>query len=247
MRSARLCFTVFALAAMPLALSACGGNGHDKVLGSVNVASGSSVNDATTVNGAVNVEANAKAGDATSVNGSINIAANGHVADATTVNGGINLGEHASVQKDATTVNGSVSLAAGATVQGDATTVNGGVGLAAGAVVQGSLTNVNGHITIDDAHVGKGITTVNGDIDITGKSVVDGGIQVKKATGGGFLGIHFESNKVPTITIGPGATVNGALTFEKPVRLFISNDAHVAGPISGAQAVKFAGATPPAS
>jgi len=77
--------------------------------------------------------------------------------------------------------------------------------------------------------------------------VVDGGIKVKKPNDNGLFGIHFSSDNIPRITIGAGATVNGPLTFERPVKLYISDQAHVAGPITGAEAVKFSGAAPPAS
>jgi len=125
--------------------------------------------------------------------------------------------------------------------------VNGSMTLAPGATVGGKLTNVNGHIAVTDAHVGGGIETANGNIDITGKSVVDGGITVKKPKHGGFFGISFGSDCVPRIVIGPGATVNGPLTFERKVNLYISDQAHVSGTVSGATAVKFSGDTPPAS
>ncbi|MBN8714993.1 MAG: hypothetical protein J0H50_13710 [Xanthomonadales bacterium] len=245
MRSARFCIYAAGLLVLPLALAACDmGSGHDKVLGSVNIPSGSSVSDANTVNGAVNVASNAKAGDASTVNGSINVADGSQVADAETVNGSIKLGERATAKK-ATTVNGSVTLDRGATVNGDATTVNGDLRLAPGATVHGSLTNVNGHITVDGAHIGAGITTANGNIDITGNAVVDGGIKVEESKG--ILTVHLGKDKLPRIVVGPGATVNGPLDFERPVTLYISDQAHVSGPINGAQAVKFSGATPPAS
>ena len=144
-------------------------------------------------------------------------------------------------------VNGSVDVAAGTSVSDDVEAVNGDLNLATGSAVNGSLTNVNNHITVDGAHVGQGITTVNGDIDVTGNAVVDGGIKVKKPNDNGLFGIHFSSDHIPRITIGAGATVNGPLTFERPVKLYISDQAHVAGPITGAEAVKFSGAAPPAS
>jgi hypothetical protein len=114
--------------------------------------------------------------------------------------------------------------------------------------VDGALTNVNGRIEIDGAHVGAGITTVNGDIHITGNAVVDGGIKVEKSGGNEILGIHFGNggDHEPQIVIGAGATVNGPLTFERRVKLYVSDQAKVAGPISGANAVKFSGPTPPA-
>lgn len=242
MRSARLCTLALALLALPLALTAC----VSGVNGSVDVAAGSSVSDASTVNGSVHVEANAKADKASTVNGSIHLAEGARVGRVETVNGGVDLAEHATADR-VTTVNGHVTLASNATVTGDVTAVNGALSLATGSAVNGKLTNVNSHITVDGAHIGQGITTVNGDIDITGNAVVDGGIKVVKPKDNGIFGIHFGSDNVPTITIGPGATVNGPLTFERPVKLFISDQAHVAGPITGAQAVKFPGATPQAS
>lgn len=229
MSHARLCTYLIALLVLPLATTAC----VNGVNGSVDVPAGSSVSDASTVNGSVTLEANAKAGKATTVNGSIHLAS----------------GAQAGV---AHTVNGDITLARDARIAGDAETVNGTLSLAAGSVVNGALSNINGGIEIDDAHVGHGIATVNGNIRITGDAVIDGGIQVEKSGGNDqgdeFFGIHFggDSNRVPRIVIDAGAIVNGPLTFERPVKLYISDQAKVAGPISGANAVKFTGAAPPA-
>jgi DUF4097 and DUF4098 domain-containing protein YvlB len=242
MQATRLCTYIFALVALPLALGAC----VSGVNGSVDVPAGTSKADASTVNGAVNIGPKAKVDHATTVNGSVNLGEGAQAGEATTVNGHVTLAANATAGK-ITTVNGGVTLDGGASVSGDVTAVNGALSLAAGSAVHGSLTNVNSHITIDGAHVGHGITTVNGDIDITGKAVVDGGIKVAKPNDHGLLGIHISTNDVPRITIGPGATVNGPLTFERPVQLYISNAAQVAGPITGATAVKFSGPTPPAS
>jgi len=225
MRHTRLCTYVITLLLLPLAITAC----VNGVNGSVDVPAGTSVSDASTVNGSVSLEAHARADKATTVNGSIHLAS----------------GAQAGAAK---TVNGDITLENDAKVSGNATTVNGALSLAAGSAVNGALTNVNGRIEIDGAHVGDGIVTVNGNIRITGNAVVDGGIKVEKSNGNGFFGIHFgSSNHMPRIVIDAGASVNGPLTFERPVKLYISDQAKVAGPISGANAVRFAGATPPAS
>lgn len=230
MRHARLCTYVIALLILPLAITAC----VSGVNGSVDVAPGSSVTDASTVNGSVRLGADARADRATTINGSIHLASGAQVGAAHTVNGDITL------EKDAR-------------ISGNAATVNGELSLAPGAAVKGALSNINGRIEIDDAHIGHGIATVNGDIHITGNAVVDGGITVGKSSGNGqgnvFFGIHFSGNskRAPRIVIDAGASVNGPLTFERPVQLHISDQAKVAGPISGANAVKFSGATPPAS
>lgn len=227
MRHVRFGACAIAFLLLPLALAAC----VNGVNGSVNVPAGSSVSVASTVNGSVHLGTNAKADTATTVNGSIDL-------------------DDGAKAGTAHTVNGDITLEKGATVSGDASTVNGSLNLGAGSVVNGALTNVNGRIKIDAAHVGNGIATVNGDIHIAGNAVVDGGIKVGKAHGSGnsFFGIHFGSSKrIPRIVIDAGASVNGPLTFERPVNLYISDQAKVAGPISGAIAVKFTGPTPPNS
>lgn len=242
MRHARLFSHAFAIFAFPLALAAC----VSGVNGSVDVAAGSSVSDATTVNGSVHVGAKAKADKASTVNGSVELDAGAHAGEVSTVNGHVTLGQHASAGS-VDTVNGAVTLETGATVSGDVTAVNGALNLQSGSTVKGSLANVNSHITVDGAQIGNGITTVNGDMDITGNSVVNGGIKVKKPNDNGVFGIHFGNDNIPRIVIGPGATVNGPLSFERPVHLYVSDQAHVSGPISGAQAVKYSGSTPPSS
>jgi hypothetical protein len=228
MRHSRLATYVVTLLVLPLAVTAC----VNGVNGSVDVPAGTSVSAASTVNGSVHLEAHAKADKATTVNGSIQLADGAQVGAANTVNGDIIL------EKDAR-------------VQGDATTVNGALSLASGSAVNGALTNVNGRIEIDGAHIGSGVATVNGDIHITGSAVIDGGIKVEKAggTGNSFFGLHFNinGNHVPRIVIDAGASVNGPLIFERQVKLYISDQAKVTGPISGANAVKFSGATPPNS
>jgi hypothetical protein len=49
---------------------------------------------------------------------------------------------------------------------------------------------------------------------------------------------------VPRIVVGPGATVQGDLRFERTVRLFISDQATV-GTVTGATPISFSGETPP--
>src|SRR5579885_3073801 len=161
------------------------------------------------INGSVNVEAGQPAGNASTINGSIHVADNAKIEDASTVNGSISLGARASA-KSANTVNGSIKLDAGAQVAKGIESVNGALTLSPGAGVGGHATNVNGHISLDSAHVGGGLETVDGDIDITGNSRVDGGILVHKPDNGWF---HFGIERVPVVTIGPGATVNGTLQF----------------------------------
>jgi len=112
--------------------------------------------------------------------------------------------------------------------------------VADGAEIMGSLVNVNGKISLTAAHVGGGIKTVTGSISITGASHVEGGIVVEKAP----RSLFSMDSDVPRIVIGPGATVQGALRFERKVDLFVSDKATI-GPVTGATPVTFTGDTPP--
>ncbi|MDQ2972015.1 MAG: hypothetical protein M3R20_03400 [Pseudomonadota bacterium] len=194
------------------------------------------------VNGSIQVAAGLAAANASTINGSIKLADGAKVMDASTVNGSITLGERASA-RSADTVNGSIRLGNGAQVAKGIESVNGGLSLSPGADVAGRATNVNGHISVDGAHIGSGIETVDGDIDIAGNARVDGGILVHKPDSGWF---HFGIERTPHVAIGPGATVNGTLKFEREVKLYVSDRAHV-GQIVGATPVKFSGEQPPSS
>jgi hypothetical protein len=191
------------------------------------------------VNGSVHVPAGRSAAAADTVNGGIDIDANAAVTSAKTVNGRIMLGTRARAGS-LTTVNGDVTLSAGAQVSGGIDSVNGRINLGDGAFVGDSLENVNGGIRLSAAHVGGGITTVNGDIDIHGDSRVERGIHVQKSDHGL---LHFDTG-VPHIIIGPGATVGGELRFESEVKLYVSDRATV-GHVTGATAIPFSGDSPP--
>jgi cytoskeletal protein CcmA (bactofilin family) len=207
-----------------VSLSGCGGSGGD---------------DSTRVNGSVHISAGKAADVAETVNGSVDIDPSATVTEAKTVNGGIHLGAGAQASS-LTTVNGGITLEAGARVTGAVQTVNGSMTLRNGASVGESLENVNGKIELAAAHVGGAIKTISGSIDIEGQSRVEHGILVEKPSG---FSIHL-GNDVPRIVIGPGATVEGELRFDRPVQLFVSDRATI-GQVVGATATTFSGDSPP--
>jgi DUF4097 and DUF4098 domain-containing protein YvlB len=215
----------FTTLAVLVALSGCGesdfGDESNKVNGSIHVPVGKPPGAVATVNGAIQVDDNAS------------------ITSAKTVNGSVHLGDHASATS-LTNVNGSIALGAGAHVSGSASSVNGELTLGDGAEISGSLENVNGRITLANAHVGGGIKTVNGSMSITGASHVEGGILVEKPSGDFFKLVR----DVPRIVIGPGATVQGELRFERTVQLFVSDKATI-GTVTGATPISFTGETPP--
>ncbi len=216
---------IFAALALLGALSGCGGS--------------SDGDESTKVNGSIHVPAGKAPGAVTTVNGSIHLDDNAAVTSATTVNGGIHLDAHATAAS-MNSVNGSIILGAGAHVSGDVSTVNGEINLGDSAEISGSVSNVNGKITLTAAHVGGGIKTVNGSMSITGASHVEGGILVEKPSGQLMQLVQ----EIPRIVVGPGATVQGELRFERTVKLYVSDRATI-GPVTGATPIPFTGDTPP--
>lgn len=225
------------LACLPLAAVA-GEGGISKVNGSVRVEAGQSAGDVSTVNGSVTIEEGATAADVDTVNGSVNIERNATVQSAESVNGGISLAENAKATS-METVNGTLRLAEGVQVSGNVSAVNGSAQLAKGVDIRGELANVNGKMTIGAAHVGGGLKTVNGDINIGPDARIEGGILVEKP----HLNWFNRNRRPPRIVIGPGAVVEGRLRFEHEVELLVSDRAKI-GPVEGAKAVTFSGDEP---
>lgn len=193
--------------------------------------------DVDKVNGSIHIEGDQQAGDLSTVNGGISVSTGGSAEKVSTVNGGIHLGDNVTVES-IETVNGGIELGQGSRVARAVEAVNGSIRLARGAEVSGRASNVNGRITIEGAHVGGGIQTVSGDVEIGADSRVEGGLLVERPSGWSW-----GKNKNPRIVIGPHAIVDGTIEFHREVDLFVSESARV-GTITGATATKFSGDHP---
>ncbi len=204
----------------------------------------SAIGSISRVNANIQVAESEHTGDLSTVNGSIEIGAHAQVGKTTTVNGSIRLGEGATATS-LSTVNGSIHAAAQARVMGRVITVNGSIQLAPKTQVTGQVSNVNGAIILDGAHVGGSLETTSGNITLKNAALVAGGIRVQ-ANHDWFTSWFSAFRKKPRVVIGPGSTVRGTLRFERSVELYISKQARV-GPIEGAKAVYFEGASPPAA
>lgn len=196
--------------------------------------------DISEVNGAIEVAAKQQAGHLSTVNGQIQIGAGATVGSADTVNGRISLDKGASAES-LKTVNGSITVEADARVARSVTAVNGTITLEHNADVSGRVATVNGDISLDGAHVGQGIQTAEGDIEVARQSRVEGGIHVEKENQGWFSFSFWD--EAPRIVIGPGAVVQGPLKFEREVKLYVSDSATI-GPVEGAKVVRFSGERP---
>ena len=196
------------------------------------------------VMGSIDIGADQHTGDVSTVNGSIHIGENAVVGQADTVNGSISVGRHATVAK-LVTVNGSIHLNEAVRVTGTVQAVNGSLTVANGADVAGRLANVNGAIRVAAAHVGGLIDTATGDIELGPNAHVDGGIHVEKESSSWFhVWFWFWSDDTPRVVVRPGSVVGGTLSFERNVKLYVSDRATI-GPVEGATAVRFSGDRPP--
>src|SRR6202165_2739925 len=193
------------------------------------------------VMGSINIGADQHTGDVSTVNGSIHIGENAVVGQAATVNGSISVERHATAAK-LVTVNGSIHLNEAVRVTGTVQTVNGALTVANGADVAGRLANVNGAIRVAAAHVGGLIDTATSDIELGPNAHVDGGIHVEKDSS--WFNIWFWFDDTPRVVVGPGSVVGGTLSFERSVKLYVSDRATI-GPVEGATAVRFSGDRPP--
>lgn len=193
------------------------------------------------VNGSITVEDGQRQGNLETVNGSIRIGSNARVAGAETVNGSITVG--AGVQSGGLeTVNGSIRVADRVTMNGGVSTVNGSIFVDRGGNIRGGVETVNGAIGLVDTDVSDGIETVNGDVTVGVGSHVRGGIHYEKPS---VQWISLSKPRKPRVVIGPNAQVDGSLVFEREVTLYVHDTAKI-GPVTGATAVRFSSATPPA-
>lgn len=186
-----------------------------KVNGSIRAETGQTYGDLETVNGGITLDEGAVAGDIETVNGGIRIADRAHTGSISTVNGSVRIGREVVATGNVETVNGSIFADRGTQIDGDLETVNGSIGLV-------------------EARLSGGIETVNGDITVGVGSQVEGGIRIKKPS----FSLSLTPGRKPRVIIGPNASVNGSLQFDREVTLYVHRSAHT-GAISGAQALPF--------
>jgi len=191
------------------------------------------------VNGSITAEAGQTYGRLETVNGSIRIGDRATVEKAETVNGSIRVGDDARTG-GLETVNGSIRTGEKVVVGGPLETVNGGIFVDRGGLVSGDIETVNGAIGLVRTTVEGDLSTVNGDVTIGIGSHVKGGLRYQKPN----VNISWRPQRDPRVIIGPDARVDGPLVFERKVVLYVHRTART-GPVTGAQAIRFDGPTPP--
>ena len=183
-------------------------------------------------------QAGQRYGNLGTVSGDIRLQAGAGAGSIETVSGDIRLDEGATADR-VNTVSGDVEAAGKVAVRGIGT-VSGDIYFGRGGRIDGDIGTVSGDIGLVASRVAGGVETVSGDVTVGIDSHVRGGITVKKPDNAGLS----YQRKPPRIIIGPNAVVEGALVFERPVRLYVHRSARI-GPVSGATAKTFDTPTAP--
>ncbi|MDH3616340.1 MAG: hypothetical protein OEQ90_07690 [Gammaproteobacteria bacterium] len=211
---------------------------------SVKIEAGSESSGASSVNGSISVGEDAVVtGNVKTVNGTIRVDQGASIEEASTVNGAVRLAERVK-SGSLSTVNGSVKVGRSTTVDGEVSAVNGRITIENGGNVSAGVSNVNGQIELEGAVVGGNLETVNGDVSLEDKSVVNGDLVVEKNSGWGW---GKSKSRKPRIVVGPGSRVAGKIILKREVELFISETAEVGGvegEMSMDDAIRFSGKRP---
>ncbi|SIQ20798.1 DUF4097 family beta strand repeat-containing protein [Solilutibacter tolerans] len=210
----------------------------DTVSGDIDLETGVRAGSVSTVSGDIDIDAGVTAKNVESVSGDIQGDADVQLGDAETVSGDIELGARGragSVQ----TVSGDIRFDNGGRLE-STETVSGDVFINRDGRVARGVETVSGSVGLVASEVGGDIVTYTGDVTVGVGSHVRGGLTVRKPKKNG--GITIVNLRVkqdpPRIIIGPNARVDGALTFEHEVKLYVHRTARI-GKITGATPVYF--------
>jgi DUF4097 and DUF4098 domain-containing protein YvlB len=195
-------------------------------------------NGISAVNGAVEIGRDCRVnGEISSVNGGISIEGGSTVGGIENVNGRVRLTEDVTVDGDIENVNGQITLGPGTRIEGDVETVNGSIKADERTVIGGRVVSVNGAISLSGVQVA-GVQSHNGSIQLDAGTEVNGPLTMKRSTG-----FNLEIGKPPKVVIGADVRVDGPLTFEREVQLYVHESATI-GEVTGAEAVGFSGDEP---
>ena len=192
----------------------------------------------------IRLAADAEAGDLHTLHGSIHIGERSKVGDVKTVDGAVVLAK-GSRANSVRSLDGTVQLQEDAKLVHGVSTAGGSIVVDDHADVAGRVSTADGEIRVKNAHVGGGIVTRRGNINVGSGSRVENGIRVKRSfclcINAGVSSNPRVAN--PRVIIGPGAVVQGPLIFERKVMLYVSDTATI-GDVVGATAVRFSGLSP---
>jgi DUF4097 and DUF4098 domain-containing protein YvlB len=223
-----------------LALATAHGSSLNK---SINLGDNSENDGQSSVNGSISVGDNSIVnGSLSTVNGTIRVGRNTRLKDAETVNGSIRI-DSGSIVDDVNSVNGSIRLGENVTVDGEVEVVNGKISIISGTKVADGVSNINGEIELSGADIGGTVSTVNGDVTLRDRAVIQGDLLIEKPGGWGMN----NNKRKPKVIVGPGSKIGGQIVLEREVELYISETADIGGvrgEMTLADAIRFSGESP---
>jgi hypothetical protein len=194
----------------------------EHVNASYTVSAGVPTETISSVNGDVHIETRAAAKRVVTITGEVTIDSEGTAYSVETVSGAIHIGSRVKIRDYVK------SVAAPITVD-------------PGAEIGGSVENTGGDIKIDGATVLGGIVGAAANITVDGQSRIKGGLQYHEISA--RLRGAGDFNRQPVVIVGPNASVEGELSFKRPVILYVSDKATI-GAVSGTTPIVFRGASP---
>lgn len=148
-------------------------------------------------------------------------------------NGRVELGDGVRIHGTAETRNGRIHLGTDGEVQGDLDTRNGAIEVASGARVAGNVSTRNGQVDLDGATVGGYVDVHRGDVNMVGRTEVQGDVILLMPEGaGGWLPswLPFVSDPEPVVRIEEDVRIHGRLIVDERARLDVASGAQVPEP-----------------
>ena len=186
----------------------------------------------TTVNKSIHIqEGERHSGGCSSVNGSIVVEAGAEVkGGCKTVNGSIKIANDCKIRR-LQSVNGSIRIGQNSEIHSDVETVNGSIQCKEGVYIDGNIDTVNGSVKLRGAEVEDKITTYNGSVTLTQKSIVHDDIIIKDNKG------HNDRKKPLLITIDNSVVKGDIINKEEDIEVivYLRNGGRVNGDIYDCQ------------
>ena len=198
-----------------------------KVNGRIQIEANDVVGNVSTVNGRINIAHGATAGRVKTVNGGINLERDTEVARLETVNGDIEVASNVRVSGSMSTVNGAIDVGQNVRVQGTVKTVNGDIRLDSDSFVAKEIQSTNGDVRLYNSEVGQNLVSSNGDVTLTGNTIVNGDIIYKNKRRWWNKLFNFGFNRDPLLTIDETSIVRGDIHLYHRVDLDIADEADV--------------------
>ena len=189
------------------------------------------------INGGLSVDDGEKVNhDLVSINGSIRVGSDCQIRGwCRSINGGIEVGDHSQIT-GLQSINGQLNLGRDVWIKSGLMSINGSIQCEPGCRIGKEIRTVNGSIQIDSTEVKGDVSTHNGDIRLSGGSVVRGNVIIRHSKNE-----NRRSRRPIQIEIDGNSVVEGNVVVHDPdaeVEVMLSNGGRLAGKAVGAKVIE---------